>query len=219
MNKFFLSLYLFIGSILLVSCSSGTIYSELFNTMSSLLTEPKDIPLEKINSVSFASMQARIGRSKNSLIVLEEERDNILKWTSSNNIKIYTLNGYVIRLSGLENELENIELDRKHPVLTKNFTFEKVNLTSFYSFDNPRLINLPIKTEMYFDRDDFIYLQGVKIKVRIFIEKTKQNLISWKFENELWVNDEGEILKSIQSFTPKNPKIYTLLTKKYKKPE
>ena len=33
-------------------------------------------------------------RQKNILIVLEEEKDDILKWTSSNLIKIYTKNGY-----------------------------------------------------------------------------------------------------------------------------
>ena len=36
---------------------------------------------------TYSTMQARIGRSKNSLIVLEEVRGDILKWTTSNFVK------------------------------------------------------------------------------------------------------------------------------------
>ena len=50
-------------------------------------------------------MQVRLGRSPNVLVVLEEERQGFLKWTSSNQIKIYTKNGKIVRLTGTENEL------------------------------------------------------------------------------------------------------------------
>ena len=66
-------------------------------------------------------MQARVGNAPNSLVVLEEVNGDTLKWTSSNFIKIYTLNGYVIRLKGFENELDNIDLDINHPAKTLNF--------------------------------------------------------------------------------------------------
>ena len=70
------------------SCSSSSLYKELANNFSLLFSEPKDLTLNEINSVPYASIQARIGRSQNVLIVLEDVLDNTLKWTSSNLVKI-----------------------------------------------------------------------------------------------------------------------------------
>ena len=35
--------------------------------------------------------------------------------------KVYTKNNYVMRLTGLGNELDNIDFDPSHPANTKNF--------------------------------------------------------------------------------------------------
>ena len=49
--------------------------------------------------------------------------------------KIYTTNDHVLKLTGLGNELENLEFDKNHPAVTKNFE-NAINkkLTSFYTF-------------------------------------------------------------------------------------
>ena len=39
----------------LISCSSGSIYRELFNTISILLSDPKDISKDEINKIPYAS--------------------------------------------------------------------------------------------------------------------------------------------------------------------
>ena len=54
---------------------------ELLSNLSIIFTEPKDISLSQVESVSYSTIQTRIGRSENSLIVLEEIRGNIRKWT------------------------------------------------------------------------------------------------------------------------------------------
>ena len=112
-------------SIHLSSCTSGTIYRELSDNLLIIFSSPEDIPKSEIDSIPYATMQARFGKSKNSLIVLEEEKDDVLKWTSSNSIKIYTKNGYIIKVSGTENELDLLELDNNHPVITKNSQIQK----------------------------------------------------------------------------------------------
>ena len=201
------------------SCSSGTIYSELLSNLSIIFTEPKDISLNKVESIPYSTIQARIGRSENSLIVLEEIRGNIRKWTSSNNVKVYTLNNFVVRLTGLENELENVDLDNLHPVLTKDFDNKNQIFTSFYTFDNPKLFRLPIKTRFYFVKDEEINILGKTILTKVYKEKTQNNLISWDFENIYWIDNKNEIVKSVQFFTPKNPSIHLTKTDIYKKPE
>ncbi len=206
-------------TLMLSSCSSGSIYRELSDTILFLLSDPTDITQDQIDKIPYATMQARFGKTKNSLVVLEEEKNDILKWTSSNLIKIYTKNGYIIKVSGTENELDLIELDRNHPAITKKFLSEDEIYTSFYNFDKPKLFNLPVKTVITYLRNEKIEVLGTEINSMLFKEEALNNLISWNFTNYFWVDLEGNILKSEQSFTPQNPKAFLKITKKYKKSE
>ena len=205
-------------SVFLTSCTAGSIYRELSDNFLLLFSTPDDIPKSQIDSVPFATMQARFGKSKNSLIVLEEEKNDVLKWTSSNLIKIYTKNGYIIKVSGTDNELDLIELDRNHPAVTQTFFDSEKTFTSFYNFDNPKLFNLPVKTVITFIENQNIEILGSELNLRLFKEESLENLISWNFINYFWVDTEGRILMSEQSFTPRNPKAFLKLTNPYKKP-
>ena len=46
------------------------------------------------------SMQVRLGRSENVLIVLEEVIGDMLKMDFIKQVKIYTKNGFIVRLTG-----------------------------------------------------------------------------------------------------------------------
>ena len=205
-------------SVFLTSCTAGSIYRELSDNFLLLFSTPDDIPKSQIDSVPFATMQARFGKSKNSLIVLEEVKNDVLKWTSSNSIKIYTKNGYIIKVSGTDNELDLIELDRNHPAITQIFLNSEKTFTSFYNFDNPKLFNLPVKTVITFIENQNIEILGSELNLRLFKEESLENLISWNFINYFWVDTQGRILMSEQYFTPRNPKAFLKLTNPYKKP-
>ena len=96
MNRY--KAFLIFQFLLLNSCTSGSIYSELFNNINTLISGPKDISAERINSIPYASLQVRLGGGQNTLMVLEEENQGIVKWTSSNFVKIYTKNGFIKNL-------------------------------------------------------------------------------------------------------------------------
>ncbi len=213
--------YLFIFPIVLVSCANGDIYSEMAENLKKIFSTPDDISAELVNSIPYASMQVRLGRNENTLIILEEEKNDILKWTSSNLIKIYTKNGFIIRLKGLGNELDLIELDRNHPIELGTFYADSKSkiFTSFYTFNNPKLYRLPVKTKLSFLKTENIGILGNLYKVKVFEEESLDNLISWKFKNIYWVDEDDQIIKAEQNFTPKNPKISLTITKQYKKPE
>ena len=203
-----------------MSCSSGSIYRELFNSISILFETPKDISNNEVEKIPYDVMQVRLGRSKNILIVLEEVKDDILKWTSSNQIKVYTKNGLIVRLTGLENELDLLELDKNHPLNTNQFNInDKLDLLSFYTFKHPNLFRLPVKTKFYFLRSENIDLLGNSIKTNLFVEKAQKNLINWEFSNYYWISDQNEVLKSIQSFTPLNEEMHLKMLSNSKKPE
>ena len=217
MNKY--KRFLILHFILLSSCASGDIYSELFNTINTLISGPKDISADKINSIPYASLQVRLGRGQNTIMVLEEVDQEILKWTSSNLIKIYTKNGFIKKFKGLDNELDYVELDRQHPIEVGNFEQLKESYTSFYTFNNPKLFKLPVKTKISFLRQDKLKVLDRFHDTKVYVEESTENLISWKFRNLYWVDLQGNIIKSKQSFTPKNPAITILYTYHYKKPE
>jgi len=208
-------LYIFFLS----SCAGGDIYSELFKSINILISGPKDISSNKINSIPYSSIQVSLGRSPNILMILEEENQGILKWTSSNFVKIYTKNGFIIRLKGLENDLDNLELDKNHPIQTENFHQKHETYTSFYTFDKPKLFRLPVKTKINFIKEEKIRVLDEYVITKLYEEVSMKNLISWKFRNLYWVDLQGNIIKSKQSFTPRNPVITILYTYHYKKPE
>ena len=206
--------------VLTMSCSSGSIYRELFTSLSIFFETPKDISINEVEKIPYDVMQVRLGRSKNILIVLEEVKDDTLKWTSSNQIKVYTKNGLIVRLTGLENELDLLELDKNHPLNTNQFNInDKLDLLSFYTFKHPNLFRLPVKTKFYFLRSENINFLGNTIKTNLFVEKAQKNLINWEFSNFYWISDQNEVLKSTQSFTPLNEEMHLKMLSNNKKPE
>ena len=204
---------------LLNSCANN-IYNELGSIISDMFSN-KDISQEEINKIPYASLQMKIGRSPFSLIVLEEDLGDSLKWTSSNLIKIYTKNGKIIKFSGIDNELVSLQMDPNNPLLTGTLTDSTdEDLTAFYTFRNPDLFDMPIKSNFKFlFEEEIIYLEE-KILVNKFIEKSYENLIRWNFENSYWINPvNNEVIKSIQNITPKNPRVEYKITREYKKPD
>jgi hypothetical protein len=205
--------------ILITSCSHIGIYEELGTYFKNIFSEPDDLSPEEVNRVKFASIQMRLGNNPNTLIVLEEDKQGILKWTSSNAVKIYTNKGIITRFMGIENELDILEVDKDHPILKASLSKEKViNLTSFYTFRNPDLFRLPIKTKFYYSDSEDLDILGENYKVDIYKEEAQDNLINWKFTNFFWVNQKTKkVIKSIQAITPKNPKVHFTVTKDYVK--
>jgi len=213
------SKYIIVLAFLLNSCANN-IYNELGSIISDMFSN-EDISQEEINKIPYASLQMKIGRSPFSLIVLEEDLGDSLKWTSSNLIKIYTKNGKIIKFSGIDNELVSLQMDPNNPLLTGILTDSTdEDLTAFYTFRNPDLFDMPIKSNFKFlSEEEIIYLEE-KILVNKFIEKSYENLIRWNFENLYWINPvNNEVIKSIQNITPKNPRIEYKITREYKKPD
>ena len=206
-------------AILLNSCANN-IYNELGSILSEMFSN-KDISQEEINRIPYASLQMKIGRSPFSLIVLEEDLGDSLKWTSSNLIKIYIKNGKIIKYSGIDNELVSLQMDPNNPLLTGTLTNSTdEDLTAFYTFRNPDLFDMPIKSNFKFLFEEEIIYLGKKIMVHKFIEKSYENLIRWNFENLYWINPvNNEVIKSIQNITPKNPRVEYKITREYKKPD
>ena len=70
------------------------------------------------------------------------------------------------------------------------------------------LPELKSKTLFSFVGNEVVLVSDREYDTKVYKEKSQGNLISWNFTNYFWVDENNEIIKSIQSFTPKNPQIY-----------
>ena len=62
MNK--LNIILVLSTFLFLSCSNGSVYSELLKNLSVLLMPPSDIPQEEVNSVKYSTkFSSRVSNS------------------------------------------------------------------------------------------------------------------------------------------------------------
>ena len=204
------NIILFGFSLILISCSNSGIYRELIQALDLVFTSPKDLPQEAFAEIPYSTIQVRLGRSDNTVLVLEEINDNSYKWTSSNLIKIYTENRIITKVSGLEVDIDSIKYDDNHPSITKNYkNIDSEIYTSEYNFKNPNLFNLPIKTKFTFLKMDEVSIFGKDIKCMLFAEESLENLIRWEFKNFYWVDlESNEIIKIIQNVNPKLPEIH-----------
>ena len=59
-----------------------------------------------------------------------------------------------------------------------------------------------------------IEIMGTSKELLLIHEAGESSLLGWKFINKYWVDDNFIVWKSIQTISPKLPKIETVLTKK-----
>ena len=86
-------------------------------------------------------------------------------------------NGKIVRLTGTENILDRVDLDPNYPLLNKQILNEDLNvsLVSFYSFKNPNLYDLPVRSEFKF----------LKMKKSIFSIKKWIHYFSRKYPKKM----------------------------------
>ena len=112
--------------------------------------------------------------------------------------KIYTKNGYIIKVSGTENELDLIELDRNHPAITQKFlNSDKTFIDQLNEIKNSsknKKINLIVGPEGDFsDSEKKIINEKNFIKVNLgrTILRTETAIVSLiSIINELLINND-----------------------------
>ena len=107
-----------------------------------------------------------------------KKKDRVLKWTTSNQIKIYTKNGKIVRLTGTENILDRVDLDPNYhnnkQILNEDLN---VSLVSFYSFKNPNLYDLPVR-KIQVLKNEKINILNQEVDTLLF-EEISQKSIYW----------------------------------------
>ena len=217
-RKFILILFPFF---FLVSCTlidSSRIapgYIEAAKTIKGVIVGYKNdsITPELVKSIPYASSVLKIGKGAPGLIILESFNGTEETWVSSDGIYLVFKKGRIIKSRGFFNNLidfNSSEVDLRRLINSK----VPESFVYYYSYDEPKLINMRVYGKRRFVRKEKVQLLGREEQLNLIEESFSNDYIGWQETNKFWVDDEMFVWKSQQFISPKLPGFYVEVTKK-----
>ena len=184
----------------LTSCGNLPItYIQNFSSVNSVVFGFPDYEVteEIFNDYENSFIKVRFGRGPHAILILAYAEDNVYEWIGADSIKIYTLNGRIIKTVGLNS---NIEILRPSDnIFLTSDVYETINLF------NPDLISSTIHRSMN-SRKATIKKLGRSIQVNRIEESFDLDLIGWSGVNLYYQNTTtGQIESSEQRIHPRLP--------------
>ena len=185
----------------LTSCGNLPItYIQNFSSVNSVVFGFPDyeVTQEIFNDYENSFMKVRFGRGPHAILILAYEEDNVYEWIGNDSVKIYTLNGRIVKTSGLNS---NIEILRPSDnIFLTSDVYETLNLY------NPDLFSTNIRRSMNAPKTSSIKKLGQKIQVNRIQENFDLALIGWSGVNLYYQNTTtGQIESSEQRIHPRLP--------------
>ena len=184
----------------LSSCGNLPItYIQNFSSVNSVVFGFPDYEVteEIFNDYENSFIKVRFGRGPHAILILAYEENNVYEWIGADSVKIYTLNGRIVKTVGLNS---NIEILRPTDnIFLTSDVYETINLF------NPDLISSNIHRSMS-SRKATIKKLGRKIQVNRIEESFDLDLIGWSGVNLYYQNTTtGQIESSEQRIHPRLP--------------
>ena len=173
------------------------------------------ISKEIINSIPYASALLKIGKGATGLIILESVNSDSYIWVSKDNVYLETNNGRIVQTEGLFNNLTNLTLPNQSFEQVLNDPKAVMDYLSYYSYDQPYLLDLQVKVSIVNKGPEEIQILG-EVRNLILIEESISNEeIRWSVKNLFWVDPKDHFVwKSIQHLSPKLPSFTLQITKR-----
>ena len=146
---------------------------------------------------SYASLS--IGNSGQSIVVLSSIDDGLYEWVSEDGVLIYTYGGKIIKTVGLQYDSS---FKAANPEWIDGYK-SNIQLDLY----NPDALSLMGKQSISFQGSTFINHVEQTIEVSQFMERISIDSINWRAVNQYAINQEGQVIKSIQKIHPYLPKI------------
>ena len=185
----------------LTSCGNLPItYIQNFSSVNSVVFGFPDYEVteEIFNEYENSFIKVRFGRGPHAILILAYADNNVYEWVGADNVKIYTLNGRVVKTVGLQS---NIEILRPSDnIFLTSDVYETLNLY------NPDLFSTNIRRSMNAPKTSSIKKLGQKIQVNRLQENFDLALIGWSGVNLYYQNaTTGQIEYSEQRIHPRLP--------------
>ena len=174
----------------LSSCGNLPItYLQNFSTVNSVVFgfPEYEITEEVFNEYDNSFIKVRFGRGPHAILVLAYVENNVYEWVGADNVQIFTLNGRIIKTSGLTNNFEIIR--PSIDIFSSSDVYETINLF------NPDLISSTIHRSMN-SRKTTIKKLGRKIQVNRIEESFDLDLIGWTGVNLYYRNTSSNLIES-----------------------
>ena len=184
----------------LTSCGNLPItYIQNFSSVNSVFFGFPDYEVteEIFNEYENSFIKVRFGRGPHAILILAYAEDNVYEWIGADSVKIYTLNGRIVKTAGLNSNTEILRPSDN--IFLTSDVYETVNLS------NPDLISSTIYRSMN-SRKATIKKLGRTIQVNRIEESFDLDLIGWSGVNLYYQNTTtGQIESSEQRIHPRLP--------------
>lgn len=162
--------------------------------------EEDNISMDQYEAISASFANLKIGRGKSSTVVLAYIKEGIFEWRSSDNINIYTDNGFISKVTGLSSDI-NFSGTK---ILDNKFLGQEFE--SFVSFSEPFLyrsvmINMVEKT-----KEVAISTPNGPVITDLYIHKYNVPIIGWSGINKFYIDKNGFTIRAEQDLHPFLPR-------------
>jgi len=157
-----------------------------------------EITNEIFESYDSSFMKIRFGRGPHAILILAYIEEDIYEWVGSDDVRIFTLNGRIIRTIGLPHNFELQNYSNEF-LLASNSSYELVNLY------NPDAFSLKMERRLL-SKDSILKKFDALIDVNIITENFNIESIGWGGNNYYIQNkDTMQIERLEQDIHPRLP--------------
>ncbi|ELB2967046.1 regulator [Vibrio parahaemolyticus] len=175
---------------------------------------------EEINAVPYASAYLKLGNQKQVFVVLAfAERNRLsgkkqLKWVSADKAMIVTENGHIVKTIGLQSgDLAGVYGDV--PDFSPNLT--SVNYALSYDWATQYRYGFPANITRSYSGQETLTTPISSTMTNVYKEVVEFSSLSQSVENYYWVNEQGQVVKTLQHLGPNMIPVELTILKGYSK--
>jgi hypothetical protein len=157
-----------------------------------------EITNDIFESYDSSFMKIRFGRGPHAILILAYIENDVYEWVGSDDVRIFTLNGRIIRTIGLPHNFE-LQNYSNEVFSASNLSYELVNLY------NPDVFSVKMERSIL-SKDSTIKKLGDTVAVNRITENFKIESIGWNGKNYYFQNkDTMQIERLEQDIHPRLP--------------
>ncbi|WP_229607872.1 YjbF family lipoprotein [Vibrio parahaemolyticus] len=175
---------------------------------------------EEINAVPYASAYLKLGNQKQVFVVLAfAERNPLsgkkqLKWVSADKAMIVTENGHIVKTIGLQNG-DLVGVYGNVPDFSPNLA--SVNYTLSYDWATQYRYGFPANVTRSYSGQETLTTPISNAMADVYKEVVEFNSLSQSVENYYWVDEQGQVVKTLQYLGPNMIPVELTILKGYSK--
>ncbi|MCS0085008.1 YjbF family lipoprotein [Vibrio alginolyticus] len=175
---------------------------------------------DEINAVPYASAYLRLGNQKQVFVVLAFAEQNPLngkiqlKWVSADKAMIVTENGHIVKTIGLQNgDLAGVYGD------VPDFSYDSasVNYALSYDWATQYRYGFPANVTRSYSGQETLTTPMSSATTNVYKETVEFSSLSHGIENIYWVDELGQVVKTLQYLGPNMIPVELTILKGYSK--